>query len=240
MNLVLLDDEPLANARLKRLLMLQGFAAEQIQCFEAFEPAWQFMSTHPVMLLLLDIDMPVLSGMEVAKRIRQQSWGQQMPIIFITAHPEHALSAFRVRAMDYLLKPVVAHEFAQTLSQLFHHRWLLVQQAGVQWRLPWQQILYLQAQDKLTRVQYQQREFWLPESLKQMEDQLPSGWLRVHRAYLVNMMWVDALITADNEHHLLLGEQIKIPVSRRLLAAVREYWELFKQKNARPFPDAES
>lgn len=227
MNLVMVDDEPLANARLSRLLSLQGFAPEQIHAFTQTSLAWPFLQQQPVSLLFLDVDMPEEDGLSLAARVRQQPWGASLPLVFVTAHPEHALSAFRVRAQDYLLKPIVAQDFALALQRLLPGPWLLVQQAGVSWRLPWADIQFLQAEDKLTRVQSGGREFWLNDSLKQLQTQMPPGWLRVHRSYLVNMAGVQGVAAQHGEHWLLLAQGQKLPISRRLLADVKAYWQAF-------------
>ena len=181
--------------------------------------------------------MPGLNGLELAKQLQQQA--SPPAIIFITAYSEHALQAYDVAPVDYLLKPVTEERLAQTIDRLtrFHRAQQLIlglnkdnsepvhisYHLGNQIRtVKQQEVIYLHSDGKYTRLVAENGEGILDTSLKQLEDQHP--WLlRIHRQILVNKARIRSLKTLNNGKHQLFldGWEEGLDVSRRLLTSVK-------------------
>ena len=113
MRCIIVDDEPLGSARVKRLL--QGDPdLTTIAIAENPETALNLLRDSAPDILFLDIEMPGMNGFELLEKIRP---GKAPYIIFVTAYEEHALHAFEVQAVDYLLKPVTRHRIAGALQR---------------------------------------------------------------------------------------------------------------------------
>jgi DNA-binding LytR/AlgR family response regulator len=115
LNVALVDDEPLARCRVSRLLTALG-----CKVVGEFEDAEELLEALDQGLrpdaLFLDIEMPGASGMEAVAEMRQR-----IPVVFITAYPEHAVRAFDTNAVDYLLKPVFEDRLARSLERVHQH-----------------------------------------------------------------------------------------------------------------------
>lgn len=115
LRVALADDEPLARARLARLLREAGCEVKAELADGAAVLAW-LQEPRDVDALFLDIQMPGATGLEVAAELAD---GRQVPpVVFVTAHSEHAVRAFEAAAADYILKPVSAERLARTLDRL--------------------------------------------------------------------------------------------------------------------------
>lgn len=232
--ILLVDDEPLARERLKRLL-LEHSNFECVAEAGDGDAALSWLRRYRCDLVLLDIQMPGLSGLDVAEAI------QKLPrvplVIFCTAYDEHALQAFRVKAIDYLLKPVAKDELTRALQRAA--QWLEQQDksgddtgsrthlsartlSGMQ-LIPLAQVLYFSADQKYVSVYHEQGDTLIDDSLKQLEEEFGEQFLRVHRNALVARHRLDRLETLAEGGQLLYlkGMTNGIAVSRRHLAAVR-------------------
>lgn len=233
------DDEPLARARLRRLLaacrdpeaIVLGEAADGADVLAQLERA-------SVDVVLLDVAMPGLDGMGVAQRLQTQP---NAPVVaFITAHAEHALQAFELDAADYLTKPVrqerlqAALEKARRLLRARSPRAdngaidsLLITASGLVKRVPLSEVLYLKAELKYVTVGTAHESYVLDGSLNQLEADYPDYFLRVHRNTLVVKRAIRALqrrLDADGNECWVVrlgGVDEAFSVSRRQVAAVR-------------------
>jgi len=173
-------------------------------------------------LVFLDIRMPGLDGMALAQR------GGLPPVVFVTAHAEHALPAFDVPAVDYLLKPVSEARLQRALERArarvgpqlrIHAR----TRAGVV-LVPAPEIAVFSARDKYSVFLHRGDELLLEESLSALEARLaPLGFMRVHRAELVNLHHARALCTGGGGAALELIDGRRVPVSRRMVTKVRHH-----------------
>lgn len=224
MNLLLVDDEPLALQRLVRQCLALGFAEQQLLLAADASQAWQLAQQQTVQLCILDVDMPEQSGIELAQRLRQCDSTKDCPIIFVTAFEQHALAAFGVQAMDYLLKPVSQQQLGDSIDRALARPWLAVTQGTKQWRLPLQALLFVQASEKMLRLQTAEHEYWLEGSLKQWQQQYSPWLLRIHRSFLVNASHCQAIRQdKDGNHWLQLAHwPDELPISRRFYGAVRQ------------------
>lgn len=199
----LIDDEPLARLRLRQLLadMVLPVVTVVGEAGSA-AAALQWLSQYRADLLLLDIRMPGLDGLALAERLRQ--WHDVPAVVFVTAHPEHALAAFEVDAFDYLTKPVRRARLQEALMRVMHRLGrapralvetrpvgldeepaIMVSVRGQVIRVPLTEVLYLKAELKYVTLRTARSIFVLDESLTDLEPRLGPRFLRVHRNALV-------------------------------------------------------
>jgi two-component system response regulator AlgR len=240
LRVLIVDDESLARSRLRTLLgdfdepatVVMGEAANGHE-------ALRFLDGGGVDVVLLDIRMPGLDGLELARTLRLQA--RPPVIVFVTAHTEHALTAFEVEAADYLTKPVRAERLAQALAKakrlLVAHRaepgddtqeHLLIQDRGRAERVALSEVLYLKSELKYLTVRTALRSHILDGALSDFEERYPRRFVRVHRNALVAREAIRALEKHDDlgegEGWVLRLHGIAEPVmvSRRQLPVVRD------------------
>lgn len=228
MRILIADDEPLARARLAALLR-ECEGAEVVASVGDGDAALVACAQHQPELLLLDIAMPGLDGIGVARRLAALPQAPQL--VFCTAYEEHALAAYELRAADYLLKPVRVERLREALSraQALRQRapqraaFLLAQVHGTPLRIPLDEVLYLSADDKYVTVHRAGDDGLSEQSLKTIEDAFPERFIRVHRACLIPVARLLGLRRdADGTlHALIAGSDAEPEVSRRNQAAVR-------------------
>ncbi len=238
------DDETPARERLKELLqdialeVPNTVAGEARNGIEALERLPQ-SGAH---VLLLDIRMPGMDGIELARHLA----GLDTPpaIVFVTAHDKHALEAFELNALDYLLKPVRAARLATALKKAAGNgapaREQLARAAGgpreylsVSERhrivlVPVRDILFLRAEQKYVTVRTREREHLIEESLIALEREFSEPFVRIHRNCLVARAAVRGFERTgggDEEAHwqvVLDGVAERLPISRRQWPTVRD------------------
>lgn len=229
MKFLLVDDEPLARARLKRLMGTHP-DFELVGEAEDGEQALRLSAQHQPDLVLLDIEMPNLTGLEVAKALSQQP--VPPALVFVTAHPQHALDALQVAAAGYLVKPVEAAALAEVLNrigkptraQLEAQKEPVIsyQLAGCLRQVALSSVLYLQAEDKYVRLVFGQGEALLEQSLRQLEQRYPQ-LLRIHRKILINRQHFVALHQSPQGYQVeLAGCDQRLDVSRREAARLKQ------------------
>jgi two-component system response regulator AlgR len=231
LNILIIDDEPPARARMRRLL------ARISNCRVAGEAgsakmALQQLKQHTVDVLLLDISMPGMDGMGLARQL--QTRDRKPVVIFCTAHADQALDAYDVDAVDYLLKPVRIERLRAALdkarAQLGHEQgesedgWLRSTVGGKVTLVAIESVICLKAEDKYTTAITTGSTAVINFSLVELEDRYPELFLRVHRNALVCKKRVRGLEkSSDGHHHVLLeGAALRPQVSRRLLPQIRQ------------------
>ena len=227
MRVLLVDDEPLARARLRRLL--QVHPALQIIAEAGSAAAAEPVLTLEPDLIFLDIDMPGESGLAFAARLRQRA--VPPAIIFTTAHPQHALDAFASSPVDYLLKPIeperlaaaVARARQPTRAQQVNEPKLSVQIGRQQRLIGAHDILAALRDEKYTRVLLTTGEALIDDALKDLEAQFGDRLLRLHRHTLINRARLQGIIsTAQGAHFAeVRGLAQPLEISRRALPLVR-------------------
>lgn len=185
---IVADDEPLAVELLRSYVQRD----ERLQLVGAFTDARAVMATLQqggVDLAILDIQMPELSGIEIARAADEMG----VRVIFITAYREYALDGFRVHAADYLLKPVSRNEFAEAIDRICSRQSAPVQYLTVrsdyrQLRLPFNEIIYVEGLKDYVKIYVTGRErpVITQMSLKAVEQALPADeFVRIHRSFVV-------------------------------------------------------
>lgn len=229
MRIVIVDDEPLARARLAALLR-ECEGAEVVASVGDGEAALAACAETRPDLLLLDIAMPGLDGIDTARRLAVLPDSPQL--VFCTAYEQHALEAYELRAADYLLKPVRIERLREALvrAQALRQRrpppvaTLLAQVHGAPVRIPLAEVLYLSADEKYVTVHRAAGEVLVEQSLKAIEAMFPERFVRVHRGCLIP---VERLLGLRRDpdgtvRALIAGSDAAPEISRRNLAAVRK------------------
>lgn len=199
MKILIVDDEPLALSRLQRLLGSLGYT--DITAASTSAEALDHASVVSYDLALLDISMEGMDGIALGHALRSLDEG--IAIVYQTAHENHALEAFRVGAVDYLLKPYTAEQLHEAIVRVrpsaLNPPLRLIAKTGETSRLltP-DQILYVQAD--LSEVILRTREAfcYYPKKISDLETILePHGFFRVHRSYLINLDAVSTMETIE-------------------------------------------
>ncbi|MBU6415953.1 MAG: LytTR family DNA-binding domain-containing protein [Xanthomonadaceae bacterium] len=228
MRILIADDEPLARARLAALLRdCEG--AEVVASVGDGEAALAACAQHRPELLLLDIAMPGLDGIGVARRLAALPDPPQL--VFCTAYEEHALAAYELRAADYLLKPVRIERLREALARAralqrrapFAAATLLAQVHGAPLKVHLDEVLYMTADDKYVTLHRAAGDLLSEQSLKAIEEMFPERFVRVHRACLIP---VERLLGLHRDpdgtvRALIAGSAASPEVSRRNLPTVR-------------------
>lgn len=191
LRVILADDEPLARERLKaQLADLDPEIPVRVVAEAATgEAALAKAACVPADVILLDIQMPGISGLETARHIA--ALPQAPAVIFVTAHDEHALRAFDLRAVDYLLKPVRLNRLKEALSRVTPRPTpparghFTAQERGRVWQIPVADVLFLRAEQRYVTARTREREYLLDESLVKLEEEFTQTFLRIHRNCLV-------------------------------------------------------
>ncbi len=231
---LVVDDEQPARDRLTALLRELGQVEVVGEARNATEALQKIEELAPD-LLYLDVRMPGMSGLELARHLGNLD--DPPAIIFITAHDEHAMEAFEAEAVGYLLKPVrkeklaAATERAQrlTLRQLGSvagqapRTHLAVRQRDGIKLLRLEDVIRLVAEQKYTTVHHTGGEDLIDDSLRALEAEFGERFVRIHRSALVNRSFIEAVERNAEGHHLirLRGLSEPMQVSRRLVAELK-------------------
>ena len=237
MKILIVDDEPLARSRLKDLLEDIGgheLVGEADNGRDAIDEAHQLSPD----VVLLDINMPEINGLEAAMHMSQMK--HPPSVIFTTAYSEHALEAFDANAIDYLLKPIRRARLEQALNkaQPLQHEQLSGAAADSQQTrkhisahyrggiklVPIEEIIYFQSDNKYVAAHHLGGEVLIEESLKNLEQEFDGTFTRIHRNSLVANTFIESLEKiGDNQYQLhLRGCDTPLEVSRRQLPNVRK------------------
>jgi two-component system, LytTR family, response regulator len=242
----LIDDEPLALKRLARMLEATG-RVEIVGRATDPERGLQQLAAQPVDVLFVDIHMPGLSGFQVVERIPAGP-----AVVFTTAHDQHAVRAFEVNAVDYLLKPIERERLERTLERLARRRdepapgdlrealerlardlrggsFLDHFASRVRDRvqlIPVGEVTHVMARDRATYALTASAEHMLDMTLAELERRLdPARFFRIHRAILVNLAWVGEL-QVDGGGHLTArlkdARRSELPVARDRVRPLKE------------------
>jgi two-component system response regulator AlgR len=227
MKLMVVDDEALARQRLRHLLSGLVEVASVSEAADG-EEALALQQQQAADIILLDIRMPGIGGLETARRLAQLP--RPPVVIFTTAYGEHALEAFEAEALDYLVKPVRIERLQQALERARRARpelrespRLTVRKHGELHLIALDEVIYFQADHKYVTAYLAGREELLEESLKQLEEAYPDRLLRVHRNALVAVHALEGLEKqGDGGFRVVLKGLTEGPeVSRRHLAELR-------------------
>ena len=250
MHVLIVDDEPLARGALEQALTNRD-DIERLDSAKDTVEALGKIEEQAYDVLLLDIEMPEQSGIELAASLNKRK--QPVPaVVFVTAHHEHALAAFESHAVDYILKPFSqerVHEalniaFRRSESERAAHLLKLFPQMGVLARKPAKiaikakgRILFIdptsvalaQAQGNYVLLQSPQGSYLLRESISVLAEKLTLyGFIRIHRSTLVNSAFVEEIQPwPTGEYILRIKGGKELTVSRtykKNLSSIAQFW----------------
>jgi len=240
MKILIVDDEQLARERLHRHVQeLNAAANDNYEIIEAENGLIAIEQTerHNPDIVLLDIRMPGMDGIETANKLSQLN--TPPAIIFTTAYDQYALDAFDSHAIAYLLKPIRKEKLKnalQSAKQLNRVQLQSIQNnekeqyisvhihSGVR-KIELNDIFYFQAEHKYVTVKYRQGEVLIEEPLKSLEARFSEAFIRIHRNALVSKQQLKAIRKDQQGRYLTELKDIdnKMEVSRRHVAAVRKF-----------------
>lgn len=238
MKVLIVDDEQLARDRLVRMLSempgyeVVGQAGNGMQAIAKCE------ATRPD-VVLLDIRMPGMDGLEAARHMA----GMDEPpaVVFCTAYEEHAIEAFKVQAVGYLLKPVRRDDLIDVLNSATRTNKAQLaalaagegaQRTHISARtrkgielVPIDDVRYLQADQKYVTLRHGGGELLIDETLHELEMEFGNRFIRVHRNALVATKYIEGLERNEEGHYQIRvsGVPNGIDISRRHVSAVRKY-----------------
>lgn len=221
LNAYVVDDEPLAAALIRSYVERTPFLNLVGESHDAVKALSEIKKGN-VELVFLDIHMPGLSGMEVAKLLPEG-----VKVIFTTAYADHAVEGFKVEALDYLLKPVSYDDFVSAALRAQRHfertavaepsrsgEFLLVKSEYRLVRLRWDDIEYIEGLKDYVKifVEGEKNPILSLMSMKGLEEQMPPSFIRVHRSYIVNLNRVRII---ERNTVIMRGECIPVSESYR-------------------------
>lgn len=220
---LLVDDEVPARSELRYLLGEAG-GVEVVGEAGSANEALQLIRAIPYDVVFLDVNMPGLSGIELAETLSEIK--HPPAIVFVTAHSEHAVEAFEVAAVDYLVKPVEIRRLRTAIERLTPAAQapakvdrIPVEKAGRKLLLQVPDITQIMAKDDYSYIYTEGERYLSTLSLADLEQKLePQGFFRVHRRYLVNLAQVREVAPMyGGTMELTLKDSAgsKVPVSRR-------------------------
>lgn len=211
---VAVDDEPLALTMVSSFVRQTPFL-ELVAAFDNAIDALNFVQSNPVQLLLLDIQMADLTGMELARVLNAENRPDKPFIIFTTAYSEFALEGYRVDAVDYILKPFDYEDFITSVSkvrkrleqknesaeipQSDNQQYIFIKVDSQIVRVEVSDIMYIEGLKDYVKIHLSNGESLLSlMSLKKLEEKLTnSGFLRIHRSYIISFARVDSLLKSS-------------------------------------------
>ena len=237
MRVLIADDEPLARERLRDLLAAMPGIELVAEAGDGRE-ALHACAEHNPDLVLLDIAMPGIDGLETARHLA--AFEPRPAVVFCTAFDAHALSAFEAQAIDYLVKPVRPERLAAALDRVRtfaagrelatepkheqHRTHLCARLRGSLRLIPIEDVHYLQAEEKYVVVHHARGEDLIEESLKSLEEEFGDRFVRIHRNCLVARHEIIELKRAADGHvqAVLRHGAHPLEVSRRCVAGLRD------------------
>jgi len=228
MKVLVVDDERPTLDELTWLLERDERITEVVACDSATE-ALRILQERDVDAVFLDVQMPGLTGLELAQVLAR--FKQTPPVVFVTAHEQHAVEAFDLRAVDYVLKPVRAERLAEAVRRVVEgsgrpaepaDEQIPVERGGVTRFVNRSDIRYVEAQGDYARLHTADDSHLLRAPLTQLEEQWgPAGFVRIHRSLLVSLAHVEEVRMHNGRCTVRVGG-VDLQVSRRHTRDLRE------------------
>ena len=232
LNCIIIDDEPNA-VNLLEILIHQTTQWQLLaKCYDALE-AIAFLKKNKVDFIFLDINMPRLSGMELAVLLPKET-----KIVFTTAYSEHAAESYTFQTIDYLLKPITLNRFLSSTQKIEAHfnnrqtadiplstpekEWFFVKSGKTLSKIRMEDILYFEGEKEYVRLVTTTERILIYRRLKDIQEQLPLPFIRVHNSYIVNTRQISKI---QDNHIYIAGKQI--PLSEKFKA---DFMTLIQQR----------
>ncbi len=228
LQVLLIDDERPALDELAFHLGRDSRVGEVLTCDSAAE-ALRVLQEIDVDAVFLDIQMPGLTGLELAQVLAR--FKEPPPVVFVTAHEEHAVDAFELRAVDYVLKPVREERLAEAVRRVVEaggragesaDEQIPVERGGVTRFVRRSDITHVEAQGDYARLHTRQGSHLLRVPLTRLaDDWAEAGFVRIHRSMLVSLAHVEAVRTEGGHVSVVVAGE-ELAVSRRHTRELRD------------------
>lgn len=228
MKVIIVDDEPKAIELIASYLKhFSGF--ELVHTFRNGLKALEYLNSHAVDVIFLDINMPHLSGLSLAKMVSPNT-----SIVFTTAYSEHALESYEVSAMDYLLKPISLERFSKTMTKLINKtevntpniksrdsNMIFVKSGLETHQIDIAKIKYLKKDGNYIHYVLSDRNIMARQSISEALNLLTSDFIQVQKSFIVNFRRIDSL---TNDQVIIGKERIPIGLQFKntLVAKIEE------------------
>lgn len=202
MNCIIVDDNKIARTTMKQLASQVKDIVISGECASAMD-AYNMVHENKIDLLLLDIEMPGMSGLELIKNL-----GSMRPvIIFTTSKKEYAAEAFELNVADYIVKPVTPARFVQAINKAREiiesnneevtydkEEFIFIRDSSIIRRLKLDDILYAEAMGDYVKLHTAQKFYAVHNTLKNVEERLPAGkFIRTHRSFVAAINKIDTI-----------------------------------------------
>lgn len=230
MKILILDDEKLSLMRLRRLLTEAG--SHIIISADSSTEAISLLENYPdIEVAFIDIKMPDMSGLELAYKLLTKN--ENLFVVFQTAYEEYALEAFKVGAIDYLVKPYTIDDIKRVLNRIDKFReskgeskFMVKILQGDYKIISKQDIFYIKAELKESIIRTQNEYIYYPLAISKFEEKLKNlDFFRVHKSYLINISKI-AKITRIHQSKLLF----KFSGIEDVVTSSKEGAKLFREK----------
>ena len=229
MKIAIVDDEKSIRSYLQeKIKQCKYFEEEEceVQCFENGE-AFLRTKIEEIDILFLDVEMPGINGMDLAKKLREEKCNAIL--VFITAHAQFAIEGYEVSAFRFLMKPIQEEKLEETFFALYkaykRSRRKIVLRAGcIEYIFYLNEILYMESMRNRVIVTCKDKQVVIDGPLQAVYEELrEDGFMKTHRCYIVNMDQVAQVTT----HMIKFGEDHYVPLSKthksRFLKELREF-----------------
>jgi DNA-binding LytR/AlgR family response regulator len=231
MNVVIVDDEYLAIEE----LVFQLSLCDDIHISNTFmdsEKAYDYIISHDIDIVFLDIQMPGTNGLKFAKKILSE---KKIHVIFVTAYTEYAVFSYELNAVDYLLKPINNARLVKALEKVRHNNnrqkpqrivkdFLLIYEKDVLKPIRYDDITYCRADDKHVEIFTKNQKFLYENTIGKLEEILESPhFFRCHRSFIINLKQIAMIEPVERSYLVKMeGSSELIPISRSNIQAFKK------------------
>lgn len=217
---IIIDDEPDAIELVELLIQQSTTWVLMAKCYNALE-ALGFLKMNQVDFIFLDINMPKLTGMELATLLPPRT-----KIVFTTAYSEYAVESYSFQTIDYLLKPITLRRFLASVEKIEQHflklgpeslpnaeqgpEFFFVKSGKTLRKILLKDILYFEGERDYVRLATGQEQMLIYRRLKEMEEQLKPPFIRVHNSYIINYQQLSKI----EDNHVFIADK-RIPISEK-------------------------
>ena len=222
MRIAICDDEEKYRIALKTILdKLLSNIDYNIDTFDDGNNLYEAFSGNPYDLVFLDIEMPAVDGITLAKKIRARS--ENVFIVFLTSHIEYALEGYEVNALRYLTKPVDIEKLKEVIRYVQEKqgssRQIIIKEDGEEILIDINDVIYMESMNQNVRIVTAKGEHVIRYNIGDFEEQLKNdGFFRIHRGYLISLSKVKKLSGND----VILDGGETLPVSRSNVKPLKE------------------
>lgn len=237
-NCLIVDDERIACEIIESYLKKIANVNIVGMCYNSIE-ALDLINSKEVDLVFMDIHMPELSGLSLAKLV-----GDHTKIIFTTAYREYALNGFELKAIDYLLKPISFERFIQAINTYkervltvpteqaksadnsLSNEFIYVRSERKMVRVNFNEVLYIESLSDYLKINCEDKEIITRETISNIEEKLPSWFVRIHRSFIIPLRKIDSYT-----HELVEIKGKELPISRNYRDSVLEQIKIPSRTN---------